>query len=153
MIVETGDRIGKTARLSAAVNGIIRDGNGVLMTRRTDNGKWCLPGGRIEPGETIEEAVIREVLEETGLETAVCNIQGVYSNPDIVYAYPDGNRWQAIEIDIRLVVTGGELRLSDETTEFLYIDLEDLAGDDLSDFMESDIPRLTDILNNFEYIK
>jgi 8-oxo-dGTP pyrophosphatase MutT (NUDIX family) len=39
----------------------------VLLTRRTDNGRWCLPGGGIDSGESAAEACEREALEETGL--------------------------------------------------------------------------------------
>ena len=47
----------------------IRDpGQKVLLTQRTDNGRWCLPGGRLDPGESVEECCVREVLEEDRLD-------------------------------------------------------------------------------------
>jgi 8-oxo-dGTP pyrophosphatase MutT (NUDIX family) len=59
----------------------------ILLTQRSDNKQWCIPGGRIEPGESAEEACIREVLEETGLLARVKRIIGIYSNPDRIVEY------------------------------------------------------------------
>lgn len=64
----------------------------ILLTRRDDNGQWCLPGGQMEPGESAAECCEREVLEETGLRVHVRRLIGVFSSPDRLYTYPDGNR-------------------------------------------------------------
>ena len=50
------------------VSAIIVTGEGLLLQRRGDNGLWGLPGGSVEPGESVADAVVREVREETGLE-------------------------------------------------------------------------------------
>ena len=64
-----GDRIGKTAKLRIGCTAVVFDASGaqVLLTQRTDNGRWCLPGGGMDPGESAVEACVREVWEETGL--------------------------------------------------------------------------------------
>lgn len=134
--LEFGDRIGKTAKLSPSVSGFVFDEfRRLLLTRRMDNGRWCLPGGHIEPGESVAEACVREILEETGLQTEVVRLLGVSSNPHMIYTYPDGNRWQGIEIDVGLRVIGGKLAASDEVSEFGYFGLDDL---DKIDLMESE---------------
>ena len=49
--------------------------------QRADNGHWGLPGGHVEPGESVTEATLREVLEETGWQIEVGRLIGVYSDP------------------------------------------------------------------------
>ena len=63
------------ARAEVCVGAIVEDDGCLLLVRRGRGpaaGSWSVPGGRVEPGETLAEAVVREVLEETGLE-GVCN--------------------------------------------------------------------------------
>lgn len=88
---EFGERIGKTAQLSVGSSAIIFDKSGrkILLTRRTDNDRWCLPGGRMDPGESIEETCIREVWEETGLQVKVRRLLGVYTTPHRITTYVD----------------------------------------------------------------
>jgi ADP-ribose pyrophosphatase YjhB (NUDIX family) len=56
-------------------------GGRVLLTKREDFEVWCLPGGGLEPGESVAQAAVREVREETGLEVALTRLVGVYSRP------------------------------------------------------------------------
>lgn len=67
-------------RLGVATNGFIRDKTGkILLQQRADNGFWGLPGGQVELGESVEQGVVREVYEETGLQVRVERLIGVYS--------------------------------------------------------------------------
>lgn len=51
-----------------AVSAIVPDEDGrILLIRRTDNNYWSIPGGGLEPGESVRQAAAREVLEETGI--------------------------------------------------------------------------------------
>lgn len=63
-----------------SVAAAITDGGRVLAIRRRDNNKWEPPGGTLEPGETIQEGLIREVQEETGLSVRNPVLTGVYKN-------------------------------------------------------------------------
>lgn len=54
----------------------------VLLTLREDIPMWCLPGGRVEAGESVAQAAIREVYEETGVQVVLTRLVGVYSRPD-----------------------------------------------------------------------
>lgn len=63
-----------------AVNAIIfTDDNHFILTQRTDTGMWCLPGGLVEFGETIQEATIREVKEEIDVDCVIEKLVGIYS--------------------------------------------------------------------------
>ena len=141
--VQHGERIGKTAALRTGCSAVIFDAERekILLTRRTDNGRWCLPGGASDPGESVEETCVREVWEETGLRVRVTRLIGVYSSPDVVIAYKDGNRWQIISLSFEAEVTGGELGLSDETTEIGYFTQSEIQSIDL---MEHQRQRVAD---------
>lgn len=70
---------------------ILDQQNRILLQRRSDYGDWGLPGGGMDAGESIEETMIREVYEETGLKIKEYNLYTVYSGPRMKYRYPDGN--------------------------------------------------------------
>ena len=113
-----GDRLGKQGKLRLGCSAIIFDENKrVLLTRRTDNGQWCLPGGAIDSGESAAEACIREVWEETGLHVRVKRLVGVYSDPNQLVIYPDANKVFVVALSFEVAIVGGELGLSNETTD------------------------------------
>lgn len=65
-----------------SVVAFVRDGAGrVLMVQRSDNGRWALPGGGHDLGESIADTVVREVREETGIEVQVADLSGIYTDP------------------------------------------------------------------------
>ena len=69
---------------SPTVDVAVTDGRRILLIKRGREpfkGRWVLPGGFVEYGETVEEAGVREVLEETGIEVELESILGVYSDP------------------------------------------------------------------------
>ena len=127
-----GPRLGKEGKLRLGCSAMICDQQGkILLTRRADNGQWCLPGGRMEPGESAAEACEREVFEETGLRVQVKRLVGVYSHPDQLVIYPDGNKAHIVALHFEAEVTGGELGPSNETTAFDYFSLDEVQGMDL----------------------
>ncbi len=114
-----GDRISKEGKLRLGCSAVLFHDNHqtVLLTRRTDNGQWCLPGGMIDPGESVTEGCEREFFEETGLNVRVIRLTGVYSNPNRLTIYPDGNKAFVIVLNFEVEEVGGKLRISDETTD------------------------------------
>ncbi len=64
----------------------------LLMQRRLDNGLYGIPGGTMEPGETLEETARRETLEESGYAPGELHLLGVYSGPRLFYRYPNGDQ-------------------------------------------------------------
>ena len=71
----------------------------LLLMQRSDNAHWGLPGGYVEPNESIACATAREVEEETGVQVAIGRLVGVYSDPSMqVIAYPAGRRVPAVNL-------------------------------------------------------
>lgn len=105
-----------------------KDRSKVLLTQRTDNGRWCLPGGQMEAGESAGEACEREVWEETGLKVRTTRLLGVYSNPDQLVIYNDGSKAFFVVLNFEVEVIEGELGLSNETTAFGYYSLEEMES-------------------------
>src|SRR5206468_2417151 len=91
------DSSGSSARFRIGVNALIFDEGHILLAHRRDIDWWNLPGGGMEVGETVDEAVRREVYEETGLEVEVGQLVGVYSKP----------QKQEIVLTLRCRVTAG----------------------------------------------
>ncbi len=133
MRILEGDRIGKLGRIRCGCSATIFDlaGEKILLTRRSDNGQWCLPGGGIDPGESAAEACQREVWEETGLRVRLKRLTGIYSSPHRLIEYPDGNRFQIVAFNFEAEVLQGELKLSDETLEVGFIPLAQIDQLDL----------------------
>jgi 8-oxo-dGTP pyrophosphatase MutT (NUDIX family) len=88
----------------------------LLLQQRSDGGQWGLPGGSVEIGESVSEAVVREVREETGLTVAPRRLIGIYSEPRLqVVRYPNGNVWHYVNVCFECIVRGGTLTTCDET--------------------------------------
>ena len=122
--------------LVVAVAAIVRNESGhVLMIERTDNGLWAIPGGAQDIGETTREAAVREVYEETGIQTDVTGVVGIYSDPRHVIAYDDGEVRQEFSIVFHAVPIGGELRNSSESRRVHWIAPERIDDLDIQSSM------------------
>jgi len=104
------------------------DQGGILLIRRTDNRYWSVPGGGMEPGESVREAARREVKEETGIDCEVSGLVGIYSNPRHVAAYDDGEVRQEFSICLAGRLLGGSLRTSSESSEVRFVPVADLPS-------------------------
>lgn len=108
--------------LNASAALIINDAGEILCLRRGDRAEevWGLPGGMLEVGESAEEAMLREVREETGLEVAVERFLGVYTK-DRMDTYPNGDTAHVILFVFVCRATGGQLRADGtEAAELRY---------------------------------
>jgi ADP-ribose pyrophosphatase YjhB (NUDIX family) len=107
------------------VGAIIKDGDGRLLLIKRGHepgaGLWSLPGGRIEAGETDEEAVIREIREETGLIVVPGRLVGSVQRPGA-----DGS--VLVIRDYEAEITGGTLAAADDAADARWVDLQDLGG-------------------------
>jgi ADP-ribose pyrophosphatase YjhB (NUDIX family) len=114
-----------------AVTAFILDETGrLLMIRRTDNDLYAIPGGAQEVGETISQTVVREVREETGITVDVTGLIGVYSDPEHLIAFSDGEVRQEFSLCFRAPPIDGQLRASSESKEVLWVEPDSL--DDLN---------------------
>jgi len=103
-------------KIRAGVGVILQNAQGeILLEKRSDCGWWGLPGGRIEPGESVLETALREVKEETGLAIAITSLLGIYSEPtDRIVTYPD-NIVQLVDVILVGTIVSGTLSCSHES--------------------------------------
>jgi ADP-ribose pyrophosphatase YjhB (NUDIX family) len=112
-----------------AVSAIVPDKDGrILLICRTDNNYWSIPGGGLEPGESVRQATVREVLEETGISCEVTGLVGIYSDPNHVAAYDDGEVRQEFSICFTTRMLGGTIATSRESSEVRFIAAEEISG-------------------------
>lgn len=107
------------------VDSLTRDDQGRLLLVRRGHppfeGRWALPGGFVETGETTETACVRETREETGLEVEVEGLAGVYSRPD------RDPRGHTVSVVYRCRAVGGEAEGGDDAAEARWFAPHELA--------------------------
>jgi ADP-ribose pyrophosphatase YjhB (NUDIX family) len=145
--IVTGERVGRNGKLAVGCSAAVIDDEKILLIRRSDNGKWAVPGGYMEPGENLQEACAREVLEETGIRIEVKKLVSVYTNPDLLLEYEDGNRWQLVILHFEAEPIGGQLSTSNESTEVQYFSKEEVMDLSISPF---DRMRIADAFSGME---
>lgn len=117
------------ARPVLGVGALILEGGRVLLVERGKQplaGYWSLPGGAVETGERIEDALLREVREETGLQVTVDSIATVFERimPDV-----SGKcEYHYVLIDFYCTILGGELRPGDDSKNVQWFEIDRLAS-------------------------
>ena len=102
---------------SVSVAGVVTNEEGrVLVIQRRDNGHWEPPGGILELGETFEQGVQREVLEETGVQVSVDALTGVYKNMSR----------GIVALVYRCSIKAGHPRASNEATSVRWVDRDQI---------------------------
>ena len=131
-----GVRIGRLGSLTVGCSAAILDPTKerMLLIRRADNRRWGVPGGYMEPGESVTEGCVREVLEETGLHVRVTRLVGVYTNPHLLLEYPDGNRWQFVALFFAAEPIGGNLQAGDDAIEVGYFSRAEMVDLEIGPF-------------------
>lgn len=104
--------------------------NNILLQKRADVNLWGIPSGHVEPGETVTEAAIREVFEETGLQVEILRLIGVYSDPKSqIFKYPDGRITHFVTCCFQGKITGGKISTSSpETLEVKFFPINKLPS-------------------------
>lgn len=122
----------RATRVVPAASAVVADEDGrLLLAKRTDNDLWTIPGGTMKPGETITETAVREVKEETGIDVEVVSLVGIYSNPQHVVEYSDGEIRQQFSVCFVCRRIGGEVATSDETSEVGYFSCDEMVAMDI----------------------
>jgi 8-oxo-dGTP diphosphatase len=128
-----------------AVGAVAVSDDQLLLVRRGHGpaaGEWSVPGGRVEVGEPVEAAVVREVLEETGLDVVVDELLGW------VERFDDGQHFVILDFRVTVLDPDGPVRAGDDAAEAAWVPIPDLgryrlvAG--LVDFLEG-VGVLTDL--------
>jgi 8-oxo-dGTP pyrophosphatase MutT (NUDIX family) len=120
--------VGTRLLLLPAVAALIRDGDGrILLQRRADDGRWNLPAGAVDPGESPAGAVVREVREETGLRVRPVRVAGVFGGGDAYRVrYPNGDEVEFTVTVFECAAVGGALDAdNDETAELVWFHLDE----------------------------
>lgn len=105
------------------VRAIILNEGKLLLVRETEDGKWSLPGGWADVGDSPSVAIIREVSEETGLEVKVSRLLGVWDRNQHGHPpYP----WHVYKMIFLCEILGGELAISHESLDIQYFDPDNL---------------------------
>jgi len=112
-----------------ATAGYVFDKNGNMLLVKTNTRGWDCTGGQIEVGESVEDGVLREVLEESGVKASVRRLVGIYSNVGVNMWY-DGKTVVPTKVmfDFICDYIEGELTPSDETSEVIWVPKENVLG-------------------------
>ncbi|NIY65408.1 MULTISPECIES: NUDIX domain-containing protein [Streptomyces] len=114
--------------LVVAASAVVTDERGrILLQRRRDNDLWALPGGGMEMTDSLPGTAVREVKEETGLDVEITGLVGTYTDPRHVIAYTDGEVRRQFNVCFTARILGGQLAISDESTELRFVPPEELA--------------------------
>jgi ADP-ribose pyrophosphatase len=129
---------------------IISDGQILLEKRKNEpgKGKWSIPGGKVDLGETARQTVIREVKEETGLNVERPELIDVVDN---VTRDSDGKiEYHFVIIDYFVKLDGGVLKAADDADELKWVPLDDAEKYDLTKTFREFLKRNKEKLRKFD---
>lgn len=126
------EKVGNEILQIPSVAAIIRDEQDrILLVKDSKNGKWGLPAGAIDLGETPEQALLREVFEETGLYIRPIEIKGVFGGEKFRYIYNNSNKVEYFIVVFKCETVGGKLENQDGEISrlefFKHTEIPDLA--------------------------
>lgn len=102
----------------------------LLLQRRTDNGLWGLPGGSLEPGESLADVARRELYEETGLIANSLALFDVFSGNEFYYRYPHGDEvYNVVTAYVCNDYSGTLQKDGEEVIELRFYDAKDLPAE------------------------
>ncbi|GAA0264746.1 NUDIX domain-containing protein [Cryptosporangium japonicum] len=106
---------------------VTNDSGDILMILRTDNGNWAVPGGAMDPGESLPDCGVRETREETGIDCEITGLVGIYTDPKHVILYTsNGEARQEFSAVFTARYVGGEPTTSSESREVHWVKPDDV---------------------------
>jgi len=116
----------------------------LLLLKRKDNYKWTMPGGTMDFGESLADCAIREVKEETGLDIEIVDTVGIYTDPNILIEYSDGE----VRQEFTIVYLGkasdfSKVVIDDESKESQWVELDQIGS---FEFVKSQRIRIDDVI-------
>ena len=113
-VVQLRSQVGTDLLWMPGVSAVVVQEDGrLLLGRRSDNGLWSVISGILEPGEQPAHAIVREILEETGIEACVDALVAVASQPEPI-VYGNGDRAQYLDLMFLCRAVGGEAHVADD---------------------------------------
>ncbi|MGO4543444.1 NUDIX hydrolase [Paenibacillus sp. 2TAB23] len=112
-----------------AAGGFVENEHGQILLVKTEHDGWVFPGGQVEAGENVIDALIREIKEESGIDAAISCLIGIYSNTG-TYKWHDGvtDVPTKVMMDFSCKAEGGQLAVSEETSESGWFDKADVLA-------------------------
>jgi ADP-ribose pyrophosphatase YjhB (NUDIX family) len=121
--------IGKEEIIIIAARGVIFDEDGrLLLIRRRDNGRWAMPAGAMELGDSVYDCLVREVYEESGLQVHAATLFAIWSDPEQMSIITEfGDPYQIVNFIFRVDEWSGKLvKETDETIDAGFFPVDDL---------------------------
>lgn len=142
-ILALREKIGHDLLWLPGVTGVVLDDDDrVLLARRVTNGRWGLVAGILEPGEQPAIGLVREILEETGVEARVESLVSIETLPPS--AYPNGDKVQYLDLTFRCRAIAGVARVNDEES----LEVGWFAPDALPDIPARELNNVKEALRN-----
>ena len=128
------EKVGNDLLFMPSAHALIRDGGGRILLVRNTSGRWLLPGGGVEPGESPAQAVRRECREELAVPVEPVGLVGVYGGPEYRIRYPNGDEsaWVVTILECR-ILAGEPAPGDDEVDEVGWYGPDELDALPLSD--------------------
>ncbi|MBO0896376.1 MULTISPECIES: NUDIX hydrolase [Arthrobacter] len=125
-VLSLREKIGHELLWLPGITGVVlNEDRQVLLVRRTDNGRWTLVTGMLEPGEEPAAGTLREVHEETGVTAEIEHLIHVGSHGPITF--PNGDQCTFLNVGFRCRYVSGQARVNDdESTDVGWFDLDNL---------------------------
>lgn len=109
---------------------VMNDRQEILLQHRSDTKEWGLPGGAMEPGETLEETAARELFEETGLKAESFTFKDVLSGKPLYFKYPNGDEvYNVINVFFANGIYGDLSMMDGESLDLKYFSLHELPAE------------------------